>query len=266
MLEQARRQGTELIVDTVTGIQMVGDKVTGVTLGRGSISAPTVVMAAGPMAGDVARLAGVNLPLFFELHLKAGFRDHLGVIPREAPMIIWSDPQQIEWSPEERAELEKTGRSDLLGEMPVFCHGRPEGGPDSPYFVALWEYHKQVVDPVWPIAVDDLYPEVVMRGLTTMIPGLAAYHDRLPESVVDGGYYTKTTDNRPLIGPTGPQGVYVVAGLSGFGVMVASGAGDLVARHVVGSELPVYSDDFLPSRYDDPDYAADLALIDTGQL
>ncbi len=30
-----------------------------------------------------------------------------------------------------------------------------------------------------------------------MVPGLGVYHDRLPESVVDGGYYTKTRENRP---------------------------------------------------------------------
>jgi glycine/D-amino acid oxidase-like deaminating enzyme len=218
------------------------------------------------MSAPVAAMAGVELPLISELHLKVAFRDHLGVIPRQAPMIIWSDPQSIDWSSQEREELAAIGRHDLLGEMPIFCHGRPEGGQDSPYFLGLWEYHREVLQPVWPIATDPLYPEVVMKGLTTMVPDLSVYLDRLPESSVDGGYYTKTVENRPLIGPAGPEGLFVVAGLSGFGVMAASGAGDLVASHVTGSGLPGYAGAFLLERYDRPGYLDEVMAADSGQL
>jgi glycine/D-amino acid oxidase-like deaminating enzyme len=267
MLEKAREHGAELVIAAFAGLEIEADRVTGVALTSGEvIETSAVVIAAGPMTGEVARSVGVELPLVSELHLKVGFRDHLGVIPREAPMIIWSDPQSIEWTAEERAGLEEMGRHDLLGEMPIFCHGRPEGGAESPYFLGLWEYHKEVVEPVWPIPQDPLYPEVVMRGLTTMVPGLAAYHDRLPESTVDGGYYIKTPENRPLIGPVGPEGLYVVAALSGFGVMVSPGAADLVARHVTGADLPDYADAFLLTRYDDPGYLKSVMAEDSGQL
>lgn len=267
MLEQAREHGAELIADEVTGIEIGGRGVEGVSLKVGGrIPAGTVVAAAGPLSEAVAALAGVDLPLISELHLKVAFRDHLEVIPRTAPMIIWSDPQRVEWEVEERAGLEELGRNDILGEMPVFCHGRPEGGSDSPWFLALWEYHRELLEPVWPIAVDPLYPEVVMRGLTTMVPGLARYLDRLPESRVDGGYYTKTVENRPLIGPVGPDGFHVVTGMSGFGVMVAAGAGDLAAAHVTGGELPDYAPDFLVDRYQRPDYMEEIAAAESGQL
>lgn len=268
MFDQARRHGASLVADRVSQVVIESGKVVGVRLASGeTIAAPIVVSAAGPLSQRVAATAGVDLPLFSELHLKVAFRDHLGVIPREAPMIIWSDPQRIEWSDEEREGLSEAGRDDLLGEMPVFCHGRPEGSSDSPYFLALWEYHGRVEEPVWPIADDPLYPEVVLRGLETMVPGLSAYRDRLPESTVDGGYYTKTVENRPLIGPAGPEGLHLVAGFSGFGVMVAAGAGDLAARHITGSDLPEYAPDFLLARYDNPDYLADIATAaDSGQL
>jgi glycine/D-amino acid oxidase-like deaminating enzyme len=150
--------------------------------------------------------------------------------------------------------------------MPLFCHGRPEGGADSPYFVGLWEYHSEVIEPVWPLPEDPFYPEVVMRGLARMVPGLAVYHDRLPASAVDGGYYTKTRENRPLIGPAGPDGLHLVAGLSGFGVMIAAAAGDLIAAHIQGEPLPVYADAFLLDRYDDPGYLQSVGAVDTGQL
>jgi glycine/D-amino acid oxidase-like deaminating enzyme len=268
MLTRARAEGLELVVDEVGSIEIENDAVRGVRLiGGDAISASTIVDAAGPMSTRIAAMAGVDLPLFSELHLKVAYREHLKVIPRDAPMIIWSDPQYLDWSDDERRELANQGRDDLLGEMPIYCHGRPEGGVDSPYLLALWEYHGRVQDPVWPLPDDPLYPEVVMRGLTTMVPGLAEYLDRLPGSVVDGGYYVKTGENRPLIGPGGPHGFHLCSGMSGFGVMAAAGAGDLLARHVTGADLPAYAGAFLLSRYQDSDYMRSLAVeAASGQL
>ena len=268
MLARGRERGLEVIVDEVTGIEVAAGGVKSVSLAGGDVIATdAVVDAAGPLAGPLASLAGVVLPLFSELHLKVAFREHLKAVPRDAPMIIWSDPQTIEWSVEERAALAEQGRTDLLAEMPVFCHGRPEGGVESPYLLGLWEYHGDVREPTWPLPEDPLYPEVVMRGLTTMVPGLGVYLDRLPHSTVDGGYYTKTVENRPLIGPAGPPGFHLVAGFSGFGVMVAAGAGDLLARHVTGHDLPDYSDAFLLSRYEDPGYLSSVSgTAKSGQL
>lgn len=268
MLDEARGAGLELVVDEVTGIDLDQGVVQGVRLAGGdTIPAAVVVDAGGPLSSRVAAMAGVDLPLFSELHLKVAYREHLQVIPRDAPMFIWSDPQHLEWSDDEREGLAEEGRGDLLGEMPIYCHGRPEGGVDSPYLLALWEYHGRVQEPVWPLPEDPLYPEVVMRGLTTMVPELGAYLDRLPGSVVDGGYYTKTAENRPLIGPAGPVGFYLAAGFSGFGVMVASGAADLLARHITGGELPDYADAFLLGRYDDPGYVQSISEDgESGQL
>jgi glycine/D-amino acid oxidase-like deaminating enzyme len=212
-------------------------------------------------------MVGLDLQLRSEVHLKVAYRDHLGVIPREAPMLIWSDPQLLAWDDDERSALAAIERTDLLGEMPVFCHGRPEGGSESPYFLALWEYHGEVREPVWPVPGDDLYPEVVARGLSTMIPGFGRYLERLPQSSVDGGYYTKTAENRPLIGPAGPAGFYLACGYSGFGVMVAAGGADLVSRHITDSPLPSYADNFLLSRYDEPGYLDSIrGSIESGQL
>ncbi len=268
MLDRAREKGASLTAGEVVGIDLDGGRVAGVVLDDGSaIAAPMVVDAAGPLAGRVAEMVGVELPLFSELHIKVAYREHLGVIPREAPMFIWSDTQRIGWSDEEREELKAQGRPELLAEMPIFCHARPEGGAESPYLLGLWEYHGDIRDPVWPLPEDPLYPEVVMRGLTKMAPGLSPYLDRLPHSVVDGGYYTKTKENRPLAGPAGPAGFHLAAGLSGFGVMVAAGLGDLVAQHVVGAALPEYSDAFLLSRYDDPEYLTAVEVAGrSGQL
>ncbi len=266
MLDRVKEHGGRLLVDEVTGIDVFDNHVVGVALDSGDrITAPTVVNAAGPLASNVAAMAGVELPVFSEVHLKTSFRDHLGVIPRDAPMFIWCDPQHIDWSPEETEALVEAGRPELTRELPIFCHGRPEGGTGSPYVLGLWEYHDDVREPEWPLPEDPLYTEVVVRGLATMVPAMTQYLDRLPESVVDGGYYTKTQDNRPLVGPAGPEGFHLQCAFSGFGVMVSAGAADLLGAHLTGSDLPEYAEDFLLSRYDNPSYLASLAQ-DTGQL
>jgi glycine/D-amino acid oxidase-like deaminating enzyme len=267
MLHEAKEAGTIHLVDEVVDIEIEAGAVVGVYLASGErITCSVVVNSAGPLAAEVAKLVDLELPLRSEVHLKVAFRDHLGVIPREAPMLIWSDPQRLDWDADERAALAEGGRSDVLGEMPMYCHGRPEGGVESPYFLGLWEYHGEVSQPVWPVPVDDLYPEVVARGLATMIPGFSRYLDRLPQSSVDGGYYTKTPENRPLIGPAGPEGFHLACGYSGFGVMVAAGAADLVSRHIASSPLPQYADAFLLTRYDNPHYLDSVSKADSGQL
>jgi hypothetical protein len=50
--------------------------------------------------------------------------------------------------------------------------------------------------------------------------------------------------------------------------MAAAGAGDLVARHVKGTDLPDYVGAFLLSRYQDAGYVSSLAspTAGSGQL
>ncbi len=124
-----------------------------------------------------------------------------------------------------------------------------------------------IQEPTWPLPDDPVYPEAVIRGLTTMVPGLGVYLDRLPQPVVDGGYYTKTRENRPLVGPLGVDGAFVVGAFSGFGVMAAAAAGELASKYVTGADLPEYAKAFALSRYDDPAYLAEIEMItNTGQI
>jgi glycine/D-amino acid oxidase-like deaminating enzyme len=260
--------GVRVLRAVVTDVETIGGRVAGVTLeGTSRIDTPVFVNAAGPMLGEVGRLVDAELPVYSEVHIKVGFRDHLGLFPRDAPMLIWSDPQTLAWSDRERSQLEADGRLDLLGELPPGCHGRPEGGVDSPWVLALWEYHRLIQEPVWPLPEDRLYPEAVIKGLTTMVPGLAPYRERLPQPVVDGGYYTKTKENRPLIGPLPVDGAYVIGALSGFGVMAAAAAGELISQYVTGASVPEYAPAFSLGRYEDPAYRAEIeSLTNTGQI
>jgi glycine/D-amino acid oxidase-like deaminating enzyme len=259
LLERAREHGVRFLSARVERVEVVSGRVQAVQLRNGGgatmISTPVFVNAAGPFLKEVGRMVGVELPVFSELHLKISFKDHLGVVPRNAPMLIWTDPIRLPWSEEERALLSESEETkQLLKELPPSVHTRPEGGPDSDILIGLWAYHIVPVEPVFPFSIDPRYPEIVLRGLVTMIPGLKVYLDRLPKSVVDGGYYTKTRENRPLIGKLPVEGAYVIGALSGFGVMTACGAGELLAAHLTGSKLPHYAPAFVLERYEDPGY------------
>jgi glycine/D-amino acid oxidase-like deaminating enzyme len=182
-------------------------------------------------------------------------------------MLIWNDPQQVSWSEEEREMLAEPAFQDLLGPLAGGAHCRPDGPADGATVLGLWEYRTDVREPTFPIPEDPMYPELVVRGLSTMVPAVDGYLDRLPQPYVDGGYYTKTSENRPLIGPIGPAGSFVVGALSGYGVMAAPAAGELVAKHVLGFELPGCGRFLSPDRYVDPDYLTLLKGIDDqGQL
>lgn len=131
----------------------------------------------------------------------------------------------------------------------------------------LWAYHTPPVEPVWPPQFDPYYFEIVLRGLATMLPGLQAYLDRAPRPAIDGGYYTKTRENRPLIGPLPVRGAYVIGALSGFGVMAACAAGELLAAHLTGGRLPHYAPAFSLERYQDREYQRVLETWkESGQL
>ena len=76
----------------------------------------------------------------------------------------------------------------------------------------------------------------------------------MPKPFVDGGYYTKTKQNRFLCGPLPVDGAYVLGALSGYGVMAATGSGELLAAHISGNTLPSYAPAFMLERYENPAY------------
>lgn len=265
--ERAQEHGVRLIEGKVEGVEVLSNSVKAVRVhgadGPRRIATANFVNAAGPFLKSVGEMIEVNIPVHSELHMKVAINDHLGVFPREAPLLIWTDPQILDWSSEERMLLEEDPDSQiLLQEFPQGVHARPEGPADSPIVLMLWTYDTDPVPPTFPIKHDPLYPEIVLRGLTKMIPGLKAYFNRMPKPVVDGGYYTKTEENRPLVGPLPVEGSWVLGALSGYGLMAAPACGELLAAHITGADLPEYARWFALSRYDDPEYR--LMLKDWG--
>lgn len=275
LLEEAKAAGVRTVSGRVVAVDVMNGAVSGVVVrtsdgAEHTIATSTFVNAAGPHARSVGALTGVDLPLFSEMHLKAAFEDTLGIIDRDAGLVILDDAQTLAWSDDERDELASDEATRWLTlPMPAGIHLRPEGYGANQTVLMLWDYHSthRYDAPVFPLEDDALYAEVVMRGMVALAPGLAPYVERVPHMYVDGGYYTKTEENRPLVGPTGVRGAYVNVAFSGYGLMAAPAAGELLALHITGKSLPTHAAAFTLDRYERADYRAQLAAWgSTGQL
>jgi glycine/D-amino acid oxidase-like deaminating enzyme len=272
MLEAAREQGTRLLRGRITGIDTAGGRIRAVHVeGEGerrSLEATHLVLAAGPMLKDVARRIGIELPIFAERHLKVGFADTMGALPRHAPMLIWLDEQYLPWGEEERASLSGDAQARwLLERFPAGVHGRPEGSGGQAWLLILFNHDNRPTEVVFPVPQEPHYAEIALRGMSTMVPALRAYIGSAARRYIDGGYYIKTRENRPLVGPLPIAGTFISGAYSGFGVMASCAGGELLARHITEVALPDYAPAFLLSRYQRPDYSALLDHWgDGGQL
>ena len=274
LLEKARDAGARFLDGRVASIRHRSNSIEAIIVqsGRDTIEVQTgkFINAAGPFLKQLGEMLGLDLPVYNEMHGKIAFEDTLEIIPRDCPMMIWNDPISLPWSEEEQEDLAAyEDTAWLLDEFPAGLHFRPEGGPGSRTVLALWPYHIQTFEhPKWPLQYEPEFVEIVMRGMIHMVPDLAVYQEKMGRPYVDGGYYTKTQENRPLICPLPISGAYVFGALSGYGIMAALAGAELLAAHMTASELPPYAPAFHLARYDDPDYQKILQNWDAtaGQL
>lgn len=252
MLDRIAFGGSRVVRDRITTVDTRNNRITGVRLESGStIETGKLVLAAGPLVREAARMLDLDIPVFMELHGKIIVEDTAGVLPPDAPMMIWTDPIGLVWDEEQRRRLSSSADTRyLLDPFPAGLHIRPRFRDGKQTFLGIWTYDVAPREALFPLAFDPAYPEIVMRGLARMIPGMWVYFDTADAMPVDGGYYCKTPDNRPLIGPLPVEGAYIAGALSGYGVMGSQAAGELVAAHVTGASLPDYAQSFSFDRFD----------------
>jgi glycine/D-amino acid oxidase-like deaminating enzyme len=274
LLEGARRAGAALVEGRLAAVDQAGGRVRGVRVdtpgGPRAVATERLVLAAGPLLPEAAGLLGLALPVFAERHHKIAIEDTLAAVPRDAPFLIWDDAQTLDWSDEEREAIAADpALRFMLEPFPAGVHTRPEGAsPDSRTLLVLWSYDVAPTPVVYPFPEPPHYAELVLRGMARMVPAFRGYLDRMPRAFVDGGYYGKTRENRPLIGPLPVEGAYVTSAYSGFGIMAGCAGGELIAAHVTGSALPDYAPAFALARYDDPAYVRRIEAwgATTGQI
>ncbi len=190
---RARDLGARIVTDApVTGIVVQGGRVRAVETPRGRIATPVVVNAAGPWAGEVARLAGVNLPIT-PVRRQWLTTTPLPELPRDFPFVI-DFAQALYFHPEGEGVL--TGMSNP-NEKPGF---------------------NQQVDPEWEL----VHMEAAMQRLPLL--------ERAGVMSRVAGLYENTPDAHPIFGPTEVEGFHVVAGFSGHGFMHGPVAGLLMAE------------------------------------
>src|SRR6185503_8116792 len=249
LLERARNAGARLLPGRLVDVERDERGVCAVRVAEADttrIATRRLILAPGPGLPRLVAQLGLDLPVLCELHAKVTFDDVLGVVPRQLPLLIWNDPVTLEWSADERRELAADpALRFLLGELPPAVHFRPEGGEESRKLLLLWAFDVEPVEPPADLATPPTFPpwlaEVVVRGIARMVPAFGVYLERMRRPFVDGGYYTKVPDNRPLVGPTAIPGLYLLAALSGYGIMAAMGAAELLATHLGLGEPPEWA-------------------------
>ncbi|RWO38968.1 MAG: FAD-binding oxidoreductase [Mesorhizobium sp.] len=196
-----RQKKVDFITAHVTGIARDGNRVTGVSLGNGeTLEAGIVVNAAGPNAGKVAAMAGLELPV--EPRKRNVFVFEAREKYADMPLLV--DPSGIYVRPEGSVYL--TGGAE------------PEEGdraPDPGDFEVNWPLFEEVI---WPV-------------LATRIPAFEAIK---PTRAWAGHYDYNTLDQNAVIGPHPQVGNFIFAnGFSGHGLQQAPAVGKALAELIV---------------------------------
>lgn len=266
LLREAKKRGLKQIEGEITGIAKEGASFKVALDSKKTIDADQVVIAAGPFINHIANMLGFQFPISNTLQRKIVVPDPKNVIPDNMPFTIYADSQYLDWSKEEKAFFASEKKYEwLMEKFPGGLHIKPEGEG-----IKLgWAFQTKKVAPAWETPGFDFFPQVVLKGASLFIPKLLEYENSIPAPVIEyAGYYTRTKENWPLIGPSKMQNVFVVGALAGYGTMGACAAGELCSSHVLNeTELPAYTAYFHPGRYQNQDMTEKInELKNDGQL
>lgn len=212
LAEAVRRSGGTIREGVpVTDIEVAGDRVVGVRTPEGSLAAERVVLCAGPWTPFLAERVGWDSEIRSMRVQNAVFR---------RPPELEGGPVCIDFVNEMYAK--HTGPETHVGSI----------DPAETEVAHPEEYDEGVADAY----VDRAHARLVRR------------FPAMERAIRFGGYgalYSVTPDWHPVIGPAGPDGLYLCSGFSGHGFKLAPSVGEVVAAELVGVE-PLY--DFTPLR------------------
>jgi sarcosine oxidase subunit beta len=193
----ARRLGAKLLNDVeVTGVRVEGGRVRGVVTDQGEVATPVVVNAAGPWAGVVGEMAGLDIPVV-PVRRQIVVTGPMPEVPPDFPFVI-DFAQSLYFHREGQGIL--TGMSN----------------PDEPVGF------DQSVDEEWELA----HLEAAMQRLPILErAGLASRW---------AGLYEVSPDAHPILGHISEaEGFYCVGGFSGHGFMHGPICGLLLAEGIL---------------------------------
>lgn len=192
LLNAAREKGARLLQDCcVTGVMTNGSRLSGVQTTQGEFSAPIVVNAAGPWAGKINEMVGLDLPFDTWRH-ETMFVVRPSQLGPSHPTVI-DFPNEMYFRPE--------GGLTLVG----LEDGNPQGeSPESDTEHVRSGFVDRAIDRI-------------CRRIPMMENG--ALHS------AHGGYDGITPDEHPMLGAAGPEGFYLDCGFSGTGFKTAPAVG-----------------------------------------
>ncbi|HSG85086.1 MAG TPA: FAD-binding oxidoreductase [Candidatus Limnocylindrales bacterium] len=197
----ARRLGARLVQRCrVTAVVVDGERVVGVETDRGRFEAPVVVDVAGAWAAELAATVGLDVPVQAWRHETAYFGLPSGHGP-DFPVII-DHAAEVYFRPEGR---------DLM--LVGLESGNVVGGsPDRPH------------EPPSRDVLDAMVAAVCAR-----VPWMTEGTFRTSHGGQDG----ISPDQRPILGPAGPDGFILACGFSGTGFKTAPAVGRSLAELIL---------------------------------
>jgi sarcosine oxidase, subunit beta len=186
---------------TVTGFHRDTYGLTAVETSRGEVSTRIAVNCAGPWAADIAKMAGIDLPVEPLRRMLVPTEPFDG-FPHSAPMII---------------------------DMSNGFHFRPEGLG----FLLAWNDPEEM--PGYKTDFDPAFVEKILTRAANRVPvfeNLAVNPKR-----AWAGLYEMTPDHHPILGPV-PEvpGFFLANGFSGHGVMHAPATGKILSDLILNSK------------------------------
>jgi glycine cleavage system aminomethyltransferase T/glycine/D-amino acid oxidase-like deaminating enzyme len=206
LAEGARRHGAEIATSTrVTGIRVERGRVTGVETDRGAIETEVVVNAGGMFAGEIGRLAGVNVPVMPMAH------EYLITVPADLPleMPTMRDPSLLVYFRPESGGLVVGGYE--RDPAPWSLDGIPG------------DFNGKLLEEDWPRF------EPLLKNAIRRVPSL----EDMDAVRLINGPEAFTPDGEFILGPSDVRGFWVAAGFCAHGLAGAGGMGKLVAEWIV---------------------------------
>jgi len=196
----AQRLGVQCLNDVeVTGIQVEAGRVVGVDTNQGKVSTPVVVNAAGPWAGQIGQLAGVEVPIV-PLRRQIMTTTPLPELPQDFPFVL--DFAQSLY-------FHREGDGILTG----MSNNDEKAGFDQ--------------------TVDDDFEMVNLEAAIARMPCL----EKASMLSHWAGLYEVTPDAHPIYGKTPVDGFFIIAGFSGHGFMHGPISGKLMTECILDKKF-----------------------------
>ena len=198
----ARERGARLWLDTaVTGIDVENGRVAEVETTRGRVATRAVVNASGAWASDVARMAGVDLPVV-PLRRQLVPTEPFDQLPARFPMVI---------------------------DMSTGFHFRREGRR----ILLAWNDPEET--PGFKTDFDPAFIEKILTRAALRVPCLA--EAEVNPQRAWAGLYEMTPDHHAIIGEApAVSGLFFANGFSGHGVMHSPATGRIISELILHGE------------------------------